>query len=269
MKMEFKAELSKKTGIKEVPAGYQMIGDILILNLKPGLDKEKIGEAVHELVPNAKTIMVKESGITGEYREPHLTKLWGDGTITIHNEHDCKFRIDVNKVMWAKGNINERKRIYSIAKDGENVLDMFAGLGYFSIPIAKHHPTSKVISIEKNPEAVQLLKENVKLNKLENVTVIHGDSRTDSPKNWADRVIMGYIPEPVEFLPSAFNALKNKGIIHYEGVRNAGEEETLYEPVKNEGIKQGFTALLLHTQIVKSYGPKRNHVVVDVECIKE
>lgn len=270
--MTFKTELSKKTGIKEelLPAGYQRIGDIIILNMKPGLDEEKIAQAVHELQPTAKTIMIKETGITGEYREPHLRKIWGNGTETIHNEHDCKFKIDVTKVMWAKGNMNERKRIYTVARDGENVLDMFCGLGYFSIPLAKHHPTSKIIAIEKNPEAVKLLKENIELNKLTNITVIQADSKIEAPKHekWAERIIMGYIPEPREFLPMAFTALKDKGTIHYEGIRNAGEEETLYEPVQEEGERNGYKCELIHTQNVKSYGPKRWHVVVDVECEK-
>jgi len=77
---------------------------------------------------------------------------------------------------------------------------------------------------------------------------------------------MGYIPEPREFLESAFKALKKQGVIHYEGVRTIGEEKTLFEPVRLEGEKQGYKCKLLNTQIVKSYGPKRNHVVVDVEC---
>jgi len=266
--MKLREMLHEKTGIKKelLPNGYQMIGDIIILNLKEGAPAKKIALAVHEIAPNAKTIMQKTAGITGEYRKPSLKKLWGDGTITIHHEHECLFKIDVKRVMWAKGNINERKRIASLVKENEVVLDMFAGLGYFTIPIAKHNANAQVISIEKNPEAYKFLNENVKLNKLNNIKTILGDSKKIALNYKADRIIMGYIPEPIRFLESAFKALKEKGTIHYEGVRNIGKEETLFTPVMEEGLKQGYTCRLLKTQVVKSYGPKRNHVVVDVLC---
>jgi len=268
--MGLKEQLHKKTGIKEnlLPSGYQMIGDIIILNLKEKAPAKKIALAIHELIPNAKTIMQKTAGISGEYRKPSLKKLWGNGTTTTHKEHNCLFEMDVTKVMWAKGNLNERKRIASLVKENEEVLDMFAGIGYFSIPIAVHNPTAKITSIEKNPEAFKYLNKNVKLNKLNNVTTILGNSRIEALKYKADRVIMGYIPEPSDFLESAFKALKKQGVIHYEGVRNTGKEDSLFKPVKKEGEKQDYKCKLLNTQIVKSYGPKRNHVVVDVECIK-
>ncbi len=263
--MSFKSELRELTGLDDVPAGYQMIGDILVLS-RPF--PEKVINAVSKLVPRAKTIMVKESGITGEFREPHLRKVWGDGTETIHREHDCLFKMDVTKVMWAKGNVSERKRIASVVRENENVLDMFAGIGYFSIPIAVHNPSAKVVSIEKNPVAFDYLKENIRLNRIKNITPVHGDSKIKALdyRNWADRIIMGYIPEPREFLGSAFGALKGRGVIHYEGIRNKGEEDSLFLPVKEEGERKGYKCTLLHTRIVKSYGPKRNHVVVDVEC---
>lgn len=269
--MSIKEQLHEKTGIKKelLPSGYQMIGNILVLNLKKEAPAKKIANAIHELVPSAKTIMQKTAGIKGEYREPSLKKLWGDGTITIHKEHDCKFKLDVAKVMWAKGNLHERKRLADLVKKNENILDMFAGIGYFTIPIGVHNPSAKITAIEKNPTAHKYLKENIELNKLSNVKAVLGDSKKEGLKHKADRVIMGYLPEPRGFLETAFKALKNKGVIHYEGVREEGREESLYEPVKKEGIKQGYKCSLLNTQVVKSYGPKKNHVVVDVECYKK
>ncbi|MFA5406111.1 MAG: class I SAM-dependent methyltransferase family protein [Candidatus Nanoarchaeia archaeon] len=267
--MRFREKLSKTTGIKEIllPNGYQMIGDIMILNLSSSVNAKKIAKAASKLVP-CKTIMMKTDIITGEFRAPQLKKLWGKETITTHHEHECLFELDVTKVMWAKGNLNERKRIASLPKAGERILDMFAGLGYFTIPIGVHNPNVNITSIEKNPEAYKYLCQNIKLNKLTNVTPILGDSMIEAPKHKADRIMMGYIPEPHEFLASAFKALKDKGVIHYEGIRSAGKEESLFEPVNEEGIKQGYKCELLHTQLVKKYGPKNNHVVVDVLCYK-
>ncbi len=265
--MSFKKLLSKETGLPEelLPSGYQMIGDIIILNLKNNVNEELISKAVHKLVPSAKTICVKTGIIKGEYREPQVRKIWGEDTITIHKEHGCKFMIDVTKVMWAKGNLHERIRIAKLINKNDKVLDMFAGIGYFTIPIAVHNKQARIISIEKNPIAYELLIKNIRLNKISNVKPILGDSMIESLKykDWATRIIMGYIPEPREFLKSAFTAI-NEGFIHYEGVRRVGEEETLFNPVKSVGEKMGYSCELINTQIVKSYGPKRNHVVVDV-----
>ena len=121
--MGIKEQLSEKTGLAKdlLPSGYQMIGDIIILNLRPGLPAKKIALAIHELVPSAKTIMQKVSGIKGAFRVPQLKKLWGNGTITIHKEHDCLFEMDVTKVMWAKGNLAERKRLALLVKPNELV----------------------------------------------------------------------------------------------------------------------------------------------------
>ena len=59
-------------------------------------------------------------------------------TETINKENGCLFKLDLAKVMWSKGNNNERLRIAKLVGDGETVIDMFAGIGYFSIHIAVH-----------------------------------------------------------------------------------------------------------------------------------
>lgn len=267
--MTFKQQLNKKTGIKEelLPSGYQRIGDIIILNLKKEINEKKVAGAVHELMPTAKTIMLKETGITGEYREPHLRKLWGDGTVTIHNEHDCKFMIDVTKVMWAKGNISERIRLAKLIKKNEFIIDFFAGIGYFSIMIGKYSNPRTLISIEKNPNAFKLLKENIKINKLEQIiTPVLGDSKVESLnyKNKADRVIMGLIPAPKEFIEEAIMTLNKKGIIHYEGITNEGEEEILLKDFEEPCKKLNCESKLINIQKIKSYAPKRAHIRIDV-----
>ncbi len=259
----FKKKLIKLTGRSDVPSRYQMIGDILILNKE--VDDE-IVEAIRKIIP-AKTICARVGEIKGEFRTPQIKKLWGNGFETIHKEHGCLFKLDVSKIMWAKGNINERKRIASLVKENEKIIDMFAGIGYFSIPIAVYNPSTKIISIEKNPVAYNYLLENIKLNKVKNITPILGDSKIETLKfkNWATRIIMGYLPEPKEFLDSAFYAL-DEGYIHYEGIRKKGEEETLFLNVKKVGEKNGYKCKLEHIEFVKSYKPKEYHIVVDVFC---
>ncbi len=269
LKKKLEATLSEKE-LELLPRGYQMIGDIVILNLKEELKKreKEIALAVHELVPYAKTICVKTGGIKGEYRKPQIKKVWGNGTETVHYEHGAKFKLDVVKVMWAKGNINERKRIASLVKKGEVIIDMFAGIGYFTILMAMKGP-KVVYAIEKNPEAHHYLVENIKINNLDNVKALLGDSKELALKcEKADRIMMGYLPEPKDFLETAFKCLKEKGTIHYEGIKSKEKAYELYETVKIKGNAQGYKCKLLNAQFVKSYGPKRWHIVVDVLCKK-
>ena len=87
--------------------------------------------------------VVKLGNITGKKREPEIEIIAGSQTETIHKENGCKFKLDVAKVMWSKGNVNERLRIAKLIKDNERVLDMFAGIGYFTIPAAVHAPSRR------------------------------------------------------------------------------------------------------------------------------
>ena len=129
---------------------YKKIGDILILNDNP--------EYLDNLAKKhgVKTIMLIDH-IQGTKREPVYRLLYGEETETINKENKCLFKLDLSKVMWSKGNVNERLRIAKLVRDGETVLDMFAGIGYFSIPIGVHSNACKVISIEINPNSYYYL----------------------------------------------------------------------------------------------------------------
>jgi len=166
--------------------------------------------------------------------------------------------------MFSPGNIGERIRISKFGKE-EIVVDMFAGIGYFSIPMAVHSSPDEIIAIEINPDAFHYLRENIKLNQVEDtVTPIHGDSMEETPENYADRVIMGHLFSH-EFLPVAIRAIRKKGIIHYhEGV----PEKILERPVnriKNTARKLGRNVRIMNFRKVKNYSPGVCHVVVDAE----
>ncbi|MGZ7048434.1 MAG: class I SAM-dependent methyltransferase family protein, partial [Methanobacterium sp.] len=147
----------------------KVIGDILVLKKEPNDLQELLK------LPEVKRI-VKLGRINGPKREPDVEILVGDNTETIHRENHCFYKLDVSKIMWSKGNTTERQRIAKIAEDGEIVVDMFAGIGYFSIPIAVHSIPQKIYSIEINPVSYGYLKENIILNDVENVIEpIYGD----------------------------------------------------------------------------------------------
>ncbi len=284
--MSFKTLLQEKLSgmlgeeeLSKLPSGFQRIGNIIILNLDKNLKKYKkeIGETVLELFKDVRTVCSKEGGIKGEFREPQIEYLAGDeNTETIHIESNCKYNFDVRKIMFAKGNLIERTRIPKQVKKGEIIVDMFAGIGYFSVPLGKLSKVEKIYSIELNPVSFHYLQENIKLNKIKNIETIQGDCRkvidnlVGKGVN-ADRVIMGYLPPPKEFLPFAFQIIKRKGIIHYEDlVKTDKKDEEIKRVMQDIDIvarEKGFKTKLLLARCIKSYGPKVDHYVFDVAVL--
>ncbi len=197
--------------------GWQILGDIIIVSIPEILEDKKIrvADALLSLYPKCRTV-VRDFGIEGQFRQPKRELLLGSGTETIHKEHGCFFKQDVTKVMYSKGNLNERKRMSRLG-EGEVIVDMFAGIGYFSIPMAVHSRPRKITGIEINPESFAYLKENIRLNKVEDIFVpICGDCSKVAPEGTADRVLMGYVRTTHHYLEPAIKALKKSGgILHY------------------------------------------------------
>jgi tRNA wybutosine-synthesizing protein 2 len=239
----------------------------VIINLKEKLWKydKKIGRIILENIPDTKTVCRRKDFIATPFRKPSLVVIAGEkNTETIHKEHGIIYKLDVNEIMFAKGNLNERNRIAKLVKKNEIVVDMFAGIGYFSLSIAKTSKPKKVYSIEINPVAYNYLKENIKLNKVEEKVVpIIGDCVIELPKlgRIADRVIMGLLPSCKEYLIDAMKVIKPNGIIHYHGT--AYDWKELFDDVNTAAEIEGFKTELIRKTRVKSYAPKIYHWVLD------
>ena len=239
---------------------WKKIGDILILDNKFDVKSEAQLKELSDK-HNVKTIM-KVDHIYGTKREPVIKLLYGDDTKTINKENGCLFKLDLRKVMWSKGNNNERIRIARLVGDGETIIDMFAGIGYFSIPIGVHSNAKQVYSIEINPNSFHYLQENIKLNKINNITPILGDCINITPNYKADRIIMGYVKTTHHYLKVAIDSLNRGGVIHYH--------ETVPEKLMNtrpiNRIKQlsgDREVEFLKLNKVKKYSPGVFHVVCD------
>ncbi|MEM7826615.1 MAG: class I SAM-dependent methyltransferase family protein [Candidatus Aenigmatarchaeota archaeon] len=272
--MSLREKLAEKSGIskEKIPNSYQIIGDIFLIKSQRLLKKEKkaLASAVLEVLPHIKTVC-ELSEIKGVFRMPKINILAGCETETIHKENGILYKIDVSRVMFSKGNLYERQRLIKEISPNVTVVDMFAGIGYFSLGIGKFSKAKIIYAIEKNPYAFKLLQENIKLNKITNIVPILGDCRqVAKQKNFqgiADHVIMGYIKDTDKFLPSAFSFSKNHGIIHYH---NIFKKEDLWkrpiETIKYYAEKNGYEVeKILEKRKVKSYAPKVFHIVLDAK----
>ena len=236
---------------------YKKIGDILILDNSYSDDDFDSLAKKH----NVKTIM-KIDHIQGTKREPVYKILHGSETETVNKENGCLFKLDLAKVMWSKGNNNERLRIAKLVQDNETVIDMFAGIGYFSIPVGVHANARHVYSIEINPNSYHYLCENIELNKVKNITPILGDCMAETPKLKADRIIMGYVKTTHHYLKVAIDSLNKGGILHYhetvpEKLMNSRPIERIKSQAGNRDVE------ILKINKIKKYAPGVEHVVID------
>ncbi len=237
----------------------KVIGDILVI-------KGDVENHEKLLKTPGVNRIVRLGRISGLKREPDVEVIVGDGTETIHRENKCNFKLDVSRIMWSKGNTTERKRMSLIAEDGETVVDMFAGIGYFSIPMAVHSKPAKIYSIEINPVSHGYLCENIHLNGVEGIVEpILGNCREVAPRGVADRVLMGYIGNTNEYLDVAMDVLKEGGIIHYhESVPDNLKFIRPIDRIRESAIGAGRDLVeVTNKRIIKPYSPGVYHVVVD------
>lgn len=248
-----------------LPRSWYILGHVMIVKIHPGLNRfaRRIGEALLVIYPRCKTVL-RDFGIEGQLREPVREMIAGDESETIHKENGVLFKLDAMKIMFSQGNLRERIRMGSLGK-GEVVVDMFAGIGYFTLPMAVHSQPSKVMAVELNPVAYRYLVENTRLNHVEHIVQpISGDCIQRTPKGEADRVVMGMVQITDRYLKTGIQALRPGGILHYhQTVPSWKFPDGAIMDVSKAAKALGRDAEILRCSRVKKYSPGVVHAVVD------
>ncbi|MBP2029678.1 tRNA wybutosine-synthesizing protein 2 [Methanohalophilus levihalophilus] len=253
---------------KYIPSGWQVLGDVVVITIPEKISSLKpvIGEELLKMYPSCHCV-VNDKGIDGDLRQPKREIIAGNGTETTHRENGCVFRMDVTKVMYSKGNLYEKRHMSNIGT-GEIIVDMFAGIGYFTIPIAVHAKPEKMYAIELNPESHSYLLENIKLNNVEGIVEpVLGNCLEKAPEGVADRVLMGYVGNTHEYLKKAISILKKEGgIIHYhESVPEKLFPERPVSRITKAALEKGKKVEILGFRRIKKYSPGVWHVVIDAK----
>lgn len=262
--------------MEQVITSFDVIGDLVIIEIPKSLQEKEtqIAQAILSVHRNAKTVAKKTGAMAGEFRVRPLKIIAGEKrTETMYKEHGVRMKLDPSKVYFSVRLSNERKRIAEQVKPGEKILALFAGVGPFPLVISKFHPDAEIIAIELNPDAVEYMQQNIRLNKTKNIKTILGDAREVVMKNyldWADRVLMPLPHKAETFLDVALSGVKDGGIIHFYGFASESEWETAFEDKIEEAAETGnCKPETVHRRIVRPYAPGIVQVVVDFRVWKK
>lgn len=260
---------ARELGVPEAlfPTRWERIGDVVIVRLRDDARPHapSIGQAFAEAL-HARAVAEDVSGIHGVFRTPDLRMLWGEGTETLHVQDGVRFRLDAARVMFSSGNLPERLRVARRVRPRDVVVDLFAGIGYFALPIASRVPSSRVHACELNPVAYAYLEENVRLNRLANVTTAFGDCRETAPVGVADWVLLGHF-DSLERIDVGVRCLRDRGtlVVHQTCLRE--EFPRAVEGRVSHAVEgMGGRVHAIVARRVKSYAPGIGHVVVEVDA---
>ena len=260
---------------EELISAFDQIGDIIIVRIPDSLVSKKqiIGKTLLEQVSTANSVFYQSSPVEGNFRTRQLEVIAGENkTQTEYKENGCRFVVDVEKAFFSPRLSTERERIAGLVKDGEVVINMFGGVGMFSLLAAKDTACT-VYNIDINPVASQLCKENVQINKLKGEVIsLNGDATKvieEQLTGKANRILMLLPERSDEFLHSALNGLKNDGIIHYYSHIHANRKQDA--PRLSEEhfmLINKMNAEILTSRNVRPVGPRFYQTVVDIKISK-
>ena len=256
--------------------GVDIIGDIAILKIPDELQGKKhlIAESLLDLAPNLRVVLEQITPVSSKFRTRKLKWLAGeDRTETVHSEFGCHYRVNLESTYFSPRLGRERKRITDLVSSGECVVNFFAGVGSFSIMIARYSRPSRIFSLDINSAAVRYHAINNVLNGVQDaIDLICGDANrivAASLVGGADRVLLPLPELALGSLPTAKSALRNeRGTVHcYVFVnsnrRSEAGKQALSE-LRSVLGQLGVTAERVEAHVVRSVGPRRYQVCLDI-----
>ncbi|XP_063242592.1 tRNA wybutosine-synthesizing protein 2 homolog [Bacillus rossius redtenbacheri] len=217
---------------EEVPRRWEKFGDLVVFSAQRHFVHERWAQAGDVLwdavcaALKAKRVALRHHIQANDFRSPLLRLVRGESGWVEHRDNGILYGWDVTKSMFCAGNAPEKQRVAQLDCSGQTVVDMFAGIGYFTLPFLVHAKARCVHACEWSPHALHALRYNLERNKVTHKCVVHpGDCNKVCPSRVADRVNLGLLPSSRISWPVACGALKNSGgVLHiHECVPEHGE----------------------------------------------
>ncbi len=253
-----------------LPSSFDTVGSIAIVKMEDEVAPyaAKIGKAIMATQISIKTVCM-DSGVIDEFRTRDVKVVAGEKTTeTIHKEYGLTFKVDVARAFFTPRLATERQAVAKQVKPGEVVIDMFAGIGPFSIMIAKTGSPRIVYAIDMNPDAIELMKENIALNKAASVSPMLGDARELVPRlEKADHVVMNLPHDGRGFIGEAIRALKPGGVIHFYEITEEDEVQKSLDEIADAARRDGRLMKELARRRIKSYSPTMTFYGFDLQFL--
>nr|XP_027087531.1 tRNA wybutosine-synthesizing protein 2/3/4-like [Coffea arabica] len=267
--------------LDELPSRWQRLGDIVVLPVTSFKDPawNLVGKELWPVVAKSiGTDRLAQQGLVASTgtRDSTLEILVGDNGWVEHRENGILYSFDATKCMFSWGNLSEKLRMARLECRDEVIVDLFAGIGYFTLPFLVRANAKLVYACEWNPHAVEALHRNLCANNVADCCVIlEGDNRITAPKGVADRVCLGLLPSSEGSWITAVRALRSDGgVLHIHGNVKDTEEylwtDHVSKSINSIARSEGYSweVSVVHVERVKWYAPHIRHLVADVQCRK-
>ncbi|MHA1578973.1 MAG: class I SAM-dependent methyltransferase [Candidatus Freyarchaeota archaeon] len=261
-----------------IPRRHEEVGDICLVKLPRELSDfyPKIGNAILRNFPQFRVVAVRTGRIKNEERVGEVKVIAGENrTETVHREYGCSYKLDLAKVFFSPRLSYEHNRVANLVRSGEVVLNMFSGVGTFSILIAKRVRDCRVYSVDINPSAVKYLKESILLNRVEDrVFAILGDAGKVEEPTHVNRIIMPLPLRAYEYLEHVARKIVSGGMIHYydtvpaHGTKSQ-QLERLCERVTNRLRELGLRVEIPYRRRIRSLTPGFYLSVLDILVVEK
>jgi len=248
---------------------YERLGDIVIVDEDDPERARDLADAIVASDLPVKTVLNRASKVRGETRVREWDVLAGEETETVHREYGCEFVLDLARVYFSPRLATERHRVTEQVGAGEQVVDMFAGVGPFAVPMAARG--GEVVGVDINETAVEYLRENARRNGVaERLTAIDDDVRAVAPayEGWADRLVMNLPHSADAFLDAAVTMAGGECVVHYYDITH---EDDLYGPGERairDAAAKGYDVTIETERTVRSYAPHEYNVVLDARLTR-
>lgn len=274
MLKELLQERLDRTELEKLSSSFDIIGTIAIIKIPESLTSKRklIADALIEEIRPVKSVFCQVSAIEGDYRLRKLELISGENSpITVYKEHGCTFKVDVINTYFSPRLSTERLRIAKLTEPNEVIVNMFGGVGTFSIIISRYNKSAKVYSIDSNPIAIDMCRQNIEINKLRgNVFPVLGDAEQEIHKGLkgiAKRVLMPLPEKAKDFVDAAVSSLENgSGTIHYFCHVGADNKKAAVQNgiIDTSESFSKFDHTIRNVRVVREVGPRFYQIVSDV-----
>ncbi len=223
---------------------FERIADFFVIKEREGW--EKILEELKE--KQSPRAIFLDNGVEGSFRIRKLKRIDGTGKPSgIHKENGFRYVVDLEKAYFSPRLAGLRREITESVQNSKSdglIVDMYSGIGPISIPLLKGN--SRVLSIDINPEAIRLLSQNAKLNKVRGWAMVANSNEIFECLKGTDQVIMNNPTQPLSISQNIINKLREGTLIHLTHISKRRDD------VEFEGVD------VIQSRIVHGYSPSSN-----------